>query len=326
MEKLKEEVLNAFGNKLRVVKNIQRYGIYVCKNNNIDVCIKKLKGKEEDAIFLHNVKSRLKNKNFMNIHTEILTLDKEPYFMFNGDIYICYKNIEGIKFDFTNQVNFLHLIAELGRLHNVLKNTCMEDGKVILNDFENEHKKFVKLKKQINKNSKKNDIDFMVLKEYNKYEDLILKTKKDLLYLDYNDYSSTAINLGDICFNSYDESNFTILDNNIVFNDFSNAKFGVQLQDVSELIYEYIKSCVKADVEPININYIIEAYRRNNELTCRELLILQALLNYPEKYLKNIFKYYNKKRSFVPTETITKLKKYSEIEGIYYDYIGNLQV
>lgn len=327
MEQLKEEVLKAFGDDLKIVKNIQRYATYVCKTSSgMEISIKKFKGTEHDALFLHNIKNRLKNKGFTNIDTELLTLDNQPYFSLNDEIYVCSKKINGNKIDFTNQTNFLYLIAELGRLHKVLNSTYIKDGRSVLRDFNKESEKFVKLKKQVNRNNKKNDIDFMFLKEYNKYEELISKTREDLLYLDYENYSQTAINLGDICFNSYDENNFLVAENAIIFNDFSNAKFGVQVNEIAELIYKYFKSCKEEDVKAVNINYIIDAYKRNNEVTGRELLILQTILNYPQKYLKNIFNYYGKRRSFVPTETIMKLQKYSEIEGLYYDYISDLKI
>ncbi len=326
MEQLSNEVLYAFGEKAEVLKIIQRYASYVCRIDGRDVCIKKFKGTEEEALFIHNVKQKLKSKGFTSLDTQVLTLDGSPYFVFNGDIYTCSRNVVGEKIDFTNQTNMLFLMAELGRLHKALNSTYIKSGKALNFNFKGEAERFSKLKRQVSKYNKKSDIDFTFLKTYNKYESLINKTIEDFEYLDFENYEQTAINLGDVCFNSFDENNFIIENNSLTFLDFSNIKVGVQLLDVAALIYKYIKTCEEEKTKPININYVIDAYKRNNELTSRELLILKAILNYPQKYLGNIFKYYEKKRSFVPTETINKLQKHNELEEIYYYYIDEIEV
>ncbi len=326
MEQLSREVLNAFGKKAEVVKTIQRYGSYICKVDDKEVLIKKFKGTEEEILFVYNVKQKLASKGFRSLDTQVLTLSGEPYFLYGDSIYVCTRQVAGEKIDFKNQTNMLFLMAELGRLHKALNSTYIKSGKELNFNISKDIERFSKLKRQVSKNNKKNDIDFTFLKTYNKYESLINKTIENLEYLDFETYEETAVSLGDICFNSYNENNFIIENNSLTFFDFSNVKVGVQLLDVAELIYKYIKVCEEEKVKPININYIIDAYKRNNELTSRELLILKAILNYPKKYLGNIFKYYEKKRSFVPTETISKLEKSRELEEVYYYYIDEIEV
>lgn len=325
MEQLSDEILNAFGEKVVVIKKIQRYGIYVCKIDRAEVCIKRFRGTEEMALYIHNIKKLLKSKNFNNIEEDILTIDGEVFFKHNGDIYICYKKVDGEKFDITNSQNILFLVSELGRLHNCLNSTyienCISQKFLIKSNYEN----FKKIKKQVTKNKKKNDIDFFFLKMYNKYEGMILESIKELEFLDFENYENMAISLSDICFNSFDENNFAISNKGLSFKDFTFAKSGCQLLDLSKLIYKYVKVCYEENVETVDINYLIESYRASNELTTRELLIFKAILNYPEKYINNMNRHYEKKRSFVPTETVAKLDKYLKIEEIYYRYINTLR-
>lgn len=326
MEQLSLEVLNAFGNDTKILRNVQRFASYICKIDDKEVCIKKFKGSESDALFVHDVKQKLKSKGFTNVDNEILTLDGMPYVVYNEDIYVCSRNVVGENIDFTNETSILFLMAELGRLHKCLSNTYIKGASEISLNIDNELERFNKLKKQVAKNNKKNDIDFTFMKTYSKYESMMKQTISDLEYLDYETYKNSANSSGDICFNSFDNNNFIIENNSITFYDFSNAKVSVQIHDVVGLIYRYVKCCTNENVKPININYLVDAYKRNNDLTSRELLILQALLKYPQKYLSHIFKYYEKKRSFVPTETISKLQKYAELEEVYYDYIYDLEV
>ncbi len=326
MEQISKEVLQAFGKKVEVLRTIQRYAIYICKIDGKEVCIKKFKGTEEEALFLHNVKQKLKSKGFTSLDSNLLTLEGNPYLVYNDEIYLCNRYVEGEKIDFTNQTSMLFLMAELGRLHKALNSTYIKTGKELRFNIKGDLERFGKLKRQVSKTNKKNDIDFTFLKTYSKYEGLIKKTIEDFEYLDFDNYEKTSISLGDICFNSYDNNNFIIENNSLTFFDFSNIKVGVQLLDVAALVYKYIKTCEEEKVKPININYIIEAYKRNNELTSRELLILKAILNYPQKYLENIFRYYEKKRSFVPTETVNKLQKHNELEEVYYYYIDEIEV
>ncbi len=326
MEQLSKEVLQAFGEKVEVLRTVQRYASYICKIDGKEVCIKKFKGTEEEALFVHNVKQKLKSKGFTSLDAGVLTLAGNPYLVYNDEIYFCNQYVEGEKIDFTNQTNMLFLMAELGRLHKALNSTYIKTGKELRFNIKGDLERFAKLKRQVSKTNKKNDIDFTFLKSYSKYEGLIKETIEDFEYLDFENYEKTSISLGDICFNSYDDNNFIIENNSLTFFDFSNVKAGVQLLDVAGLVYKYIKICEEEKIKPININYIIEAYKRNNELTSRELLILKAILRYPQKYLENIFRYYEKKRSFVPTETVTKLQKHNELEEVYYYYIDEIEV
>ncbi len=326
MEQLSKEVLNAFGQNVEVITNIQRFATHVCKIDDKTVCIKKFKGTENDAVVIHNIKNKLLSKNFNLINKDILTVDKQPYYIYNEEIYVCYENIEGEKINFTDRTSVLYLLAELGRLHKCLNSTNIKECKHQKIDIHKSYEHFKKLKKQVSKNNKKNNIDFMFLKMYNKYNGILSTILKDLEFLDFENYENTSIAMSDICFNSFDENNFVIQNNGIIFKDFSRAKSGVQLLDVVKLIYKYFKTCTEEDVKPININYLVDSYSRNNELTEREKLILQALLNYPEKYLESMNKYYQKKRSFVPTETISKLEKHFKLESSYYDYIDDLDI
>ncbi len=326
MEQLSKEVLQAFGEKVEILKTIQRYASYICKIDGKEVCIKKFKGTEEEALFVHNVKQKLKSKGFTSLDAGMLTLEGNPYLVYNDEIYFCNRYVEGEKIDFTNQTNMLFLMAELGRLHKALNSTYIKTGKELKFNIKGDLERFAKLKRQVSKTNKKNDIDFTFLKTYSKYEGLIKETIEDFEYLDFVNYEKASISLGDVCFNSYDDNNFIIENNSLTFFDFSNVKVGVQLLDVAGLVYKYIKICEEENVKPININYIIEAYKRNNELTSRELLILKAILKYPQKYLEHIFRYYEKKRSFVPSETVNKLQKHNELEEVYYYYIDDIEV
>ncbi len=326
MEQLSKEVLQAFGEKVEVLKTVQRYASYICKIDGKEVCIKKFKGTEEEALFIHSVKQKLKSKGFTSLDSSLLTLEGMPYFVFDNEIYFCNRHVEGEKIDFTNQTSMLFLMAELGRLHKALNSTYIRTGKELHFNIKGDSERFAKLKRQVSKTNKKNDIDFTFLKTYSKYEGSINQTIEDFQYLDFENYEKTSIQLGDVCFNSFDENNFIIENNSLIFTDFSSVKVGVQLLDVAGLIYKYVKACEEEKVKPMNINYIIDAYKRNNELTSRELLILKAILNYPQKYLGNIFKYYEKKRSFVPTETVTKLQKHNELEDVYYYYIEEIEI
>ncbi len=326
MEQISNEVLNAFGKNVKVVNNIQRFATYICKLDDKEICIKKFKGSETDAVFVHNIKQRLKSKGFANFDTEVLTENGEPFVVYNDDVYISHRNVVGEKINLTDTTSILFLMAELGRLHSVLVATNIKDGKSQKATFKNQYEQFQKLKKQVSKYTKKTDIDFNFLKNYNKYDGQITKILSDLEFLDFENYENTAIMLNDIYFGSYEDNNFIIEKNNITFYDFSKAKRGVQLNDVVGIVYAYVKACTKEGVKPVNINLLIDSYKRNNELTSRELLILQAMLNFPQKYLSSIFNYYEKKRNFVPTETITKLQKYADLEEVYYDYIYDLEV
>ncbi len=326
MEQLSIEILQAYGKKAEVVRNIQRFATYICRIDNKEVCIKKFKGSEEEALFVHNIKEHLKRKNFKNIEDDILTLDGEPFFVHNDEFYVCYKKIDGEKLNLVENNNILFLMAELGRLHKNLNSTYIKDNIPQELSIYNNYEQFGKVKKQVMKYNKKNDIDFLFLKMYNKYEKSVLENIEELKFLDYENYEKTAIMLSDICFCSFDDNNFVIENKGIVFKDFSRARAGVQITDVAKLIYKYVKTCYEEEIKPIGINYLVDSYKRNNDLTSRELLILKAILNYPEKYFTNIFKYYEKKRSFVPTETVTKLDKYFKIEEVYYDYIYDLDI
>ncbi len=326
MEQISNEVLNAFGKNIKVINNIQRFATYVCKLDDKEICIKKFKGTEDDATFVHNIKQRLKSKGFINYDTEVLTLDGEPFVVYNEDIYISHRNVFGEKINLTDTTSILFLMAELGRLHKVLVGSGIKEGKSQSVTFKSQYEQFQKLKKQISKLNKKTDIDFNFLKSYNKYDGQITKILNDLEFLDFENYEKTAIMLNDIYFGSYEDNNFIIEKNNLTFYDFSKAKRGVQLNDIVGIIYAYIKACNKEGVKPVNINILVDSYKRNNELSSRELLILQALLNFPQKYLSSIFNYYEKKRNFVPTETIAKLQKYADLEEVYYDYIYDLEV
>ncbi len=326
MEQISSELLNAFGKNVKVVNNIQRFATYICKLDDKEICIKKFRGSEKDVTFVHNIKQKLKSKGFTNLDIEILTLEGEPFFVYNEDIYICHRNVVGERINFTDTTNVLFLMAELGRLHKALVGTNIKDGNVSNITFKSQYEQFQKLKKQVSKYNKKTDVDFNFLKTYNKYEGQITKILKDLEFLDFDNYENTAIMLSDIYFGSYEDNNFIIEKNNLTFYDFGRAKCGVQLNDVVGVIYAYVKACHKEGVKPVDINILVDSYKRNNELTSRELLILQALLSFPQKYLNSIFNYYEKKRNFVPTETIVKLQKYAEIEEVYYDYIYDLEV
>jgi hypothetical protein len=113
----------------------------------------------------------------------------------------------------------------------------------------------------------------------------------------YIDMVDQAAETGAFCHNAYKSEELRIHpDGRIFVGNFDKCRRALPLADLAFYLRRYFR---KTDGDPAGVWRIVESYGRHCPLSDGELMVLQGMLIYPEKFLRLVNEYYNRRRACV---------------------------
>lgn len=263
----------------------------------------------ERVLFVHYAKEHLYKNNFTNIDRFLCTQDGLPYYAYENGIFTITEMIEGNECNFDNKRDMINASRHLALLHKASKGFIPpyegfpRDDLGKLPIFLNKRLEEIKrLKKTAKKGRSKFDYLFL------DYADFFYKLGENAIRVislsNYEGLVSKARGVGILCHHDYTHHNIICSSEGIFVINFDFCSIELKVYDLANLIRRKMRKC---NWNAGEAKSIISEYRQVEEIAGDELLILKAMLQFPQKFWRVINKYYNSRRSWSEKTYISKL-------------------
>ena len=140
-------------------------------------------------------------------------------------------------------------------------------------------------------------IDLLLLQYYDQYMDRAAEAEELLRRGHYGEAVTKAEAEGAFCHNAYKGEALRLDEKGRIFvGNFDKCTAELPLADLAAYLRRYFK---KTDGDEAGIHEMLESYGRHCPLSEKDVTILQGMLVYPEKFLRLINEYYNRRRACV---------------------------
>lgn len=263
--------------------------------------LKKVSMKKEAIQFEHDVKEHLYHHHFQNISRFCLTKDGRPYFQMDQNTYCLEIPAQGQPMDEEDFTTFLDGVKELARLHQagqgVQSGVCRSNLKELPDICAKRKGELMRIKKRINRQGSYGALDVLVMQNLTYFLECIEEAQRLFQTPGYGQAMQRAQKCHMICHNAYKGENLRKNEKGQIFiTGFHKCAFDSPMTDLSA----YLRRCIKktADTESgiKTALYMVEQYQEQNPISEGDMDFLLGSLFYPEKFLRLINEYYNKRQ------------------------------
>lgn len=165
----------------------------------------------------------------------------------------------------------------------------------------------------IRKKRRKNEMELVLLDSFSHYYEQGCEAQRlDIEEKNYECLLKKAYEEKRLIHGSYNYHNILFHGKDIITTNFDNAKIGIQMLD----LYGFLRKVMEKNGWRQELGMqLIEAYRKQRELSVEERHLLYTLLLFPEKYWKQCNFYYNGKKSWVSGKSYEKLLRIRKQEA-----------
>ena len=154
-----------------------------------------------------------------------------------------------------------------------------------------------KVRRRNDKRGSYDAIDLLLLQYYEPYMERAAEAEELLCRGGYAEAIARTAQEGGFCHNAYKgEALRQETDGRIFVGNFDKCSAELPLADLAAYIRRYFK---KTEGTAAGISAMLERYGRHCPLSERDMILLQGMLLYPEKFLRLINEYYNRRRTCV---------------------------
>ncbi|MDD3395135.1 MAG: hypothetical protein PHG19_10940 [Anaerotignum sp.] len=316
MEDIYEKILwEGYG--LRFYSGARTRTGLVCKTDKGLRELKKARERMSSIRYAHDVKECLYGNGFTVISRFYNTMDGQPCFVKEGTLYVLEEVLPFAPLEEDGKEAFIKGAATLGKMHACAKglesNYLQWDKERLPLQFSKRRIELAKIKRRIQRQGGYDAIDLLVLDHYDTYMEQTMQAEVLLQQADYDALFDRAEKEGAFCHHSYKGENLRVAEDGRLFvGGFEGCNSDIPLLDLAAYLKRYMK---KTEGTKDGITQILESYQKNNRLEDKEKVLLQALTIYPEKFLRLMNEYYNKRRTCVSPAMQERLALAAEEEG-----------
>jgi len=273
----------------------------VCKTDKGMRELKKVRTRQNTIRFAHDVKECLYHNGFTTITRFYPTTDGQPCYACEHNIYVLEEMLPAQSLEEDSVDSFVQGAEALGRLHRYGKGVQSEfakwDNERLPSQFEKRRIELAKIKRRIQKQGSYDAIDLLVLQHFDLYMEQTKTGEALLRDAQYQKQGKRAEAEGAFCHRSFKGERLRLADNGQIYvGGFEGCGCDVPLLDLASYLKRYMK---KIGGTQSGVASILESYRKNCSLNEKQIMLLQALVIYPEKFLRLTNEYYNKRRACV---------------------------
>lgn len=265
----------------------------------------------ERILFVHGVKEHLYKNGLANIDRYICTFDNKPYLAADSGCYTLTDLIDGIECDFDNRDDVINASRLLASMHKASRGysppaACVprdDLGKLPLY-FNKRLDEIKKLKKTAKKGLGKFDYLFLNYADY--FYSLGENAIQNLSASNYDKVVEKSKEEGIICHHDFTHHNIISNNTKLSVINFEYCCFELKIYDLANFIRRKMRKC-NWDIKEARI--IMEEYRKIEDISSDELVILKIILQFPQKFWRVVNKYYNSRRSWSEKSFISKLQE-----------------
>lgn len=300
MEDINEKILwEGYGLRLRGSTRT-RTGL-VCRTDMGIRELKKPRGSMDSLRLAFDVKEQLRKNGFCNISRFYETLEGEPFYRYDGVLYTLEGILPAEALAEEDGTSFIRGAETLGQMHKAAEGLQSEASYW---DRERLPRKYAKRRGELAKMRHRNDkrgnydaIDLLLIRHYDQFMAQAKEAEELLQAGGYGDAVDAAEQSGAFCHNAFKGEALRLNEKGEIFvGNFDKCSSELPLSDLASYLRRYFK---KTEGKAEDIGKMLEGYGKYCALSEKDLSILQGMLVYPEKFLRLVNEYYNKRRACV---------------------------
>lgn len=270
----------------------------VCRTDQGVRELKKPRGSVDSLRLAFDVKERLYQNGFQNISRCYPTLTGEPFYRYDGAIYILEDVLPQEPLPEDNTESFLRGAEVLGEMHHAargLKSPAAQwDEDRLPRLYAKRRGELARLRRRKERHSGYDEIDLLLLRYYAPYMERAAEAEALLRQGDYAAAVRRTAKEGGFCHNAYKgEALRPEADGRLFIGNFDRCMAELPLADLAAYIRRY---CKKTEGDAAGLFAMLERYNKHCPLSAGDGILLQGMLVYPEKFLRLIHEYYNRRR------------------------------
>lgn len=269
--------------------------------------IRKTTDTMQQIIVKHQMTEHCIKNDYPWVERYHLAKNGQPYAPLDGGYYIMTDNITYPEADFIKEDEFLKVVEFIALWHKTARGFSLAPNKPLTEVIKSQIEVLEATIKRVRKQSKWSDFDVLFLKNYPEYIEMVQKSLKMLDETSYIERFNNARQQAHICHGGLKEDVLRVGEH-VHITKFDQASVGYQLNDLCDLIKRREKARANdPQIPQIDINVVCLTYSKIHPLGVDEKDILNAMLLYPQAFVKIVKEYYQKKRTWTPVSMTNKM-------------------
>lgn len=303
---------------LTISETVKGRGALICVTENGEKVLKEYKGSAARAEILYDVLEFLRQENIMT--DRIIKTTEDSFFAGDKEkgMYLLKDWYSGRECDTKSRDDILLSTARLARLHSCLKKYerpipefMWVSEQELIGEYEKHTRELKKVRNYIHGKHKKNSFEENFMENYENFLSQANDVLEGLHRQAGMQQETEWKQMYGLCHGDFNQHNILFGRNGIVFLNFEQMHYDVQVSDLSHFMRKIL--------EKQNWNTglgmdMITAYDKEKKLSKMECEQLYLRLAYPEKFWKIANHYYNSNKAWVSGRNIEKLQKLKEQE------------
>ena len=300
MEDINEKILwEGYGLRFRGGTRT-RTGL-ICRTDQGLRELKKPRGSLESIRLAFDVKERLMENDFRRVTRFHLTAEGEPFYRYEGVLYTLEDVMPTEVLSEDNEGAFIRGAETLGQMHRAAKGLQSEaarwDRERLPKLYARRQGEMAKIRRRNDKRGNYDAIGLLLLQHYETFMAQAGEAASLLEKGGYPEAVDRAEKEGAFCHNAYKGEALRLHEKGQIFvGSFDKCSSELPLSDLAYYLRRYWK---KAEGNAAGVMEMLEGYGRHMPLSEKDLTLLQGMLLYPEKFLRLVNEYYNKRRACV---------------------------
>ncbi|MDO4531130.1 MAG: hypothetical protein Q4C06_04040 [Bacillota bacterium] len=313
MEERNEKILwEGYGLRLRSATRT-RTGL-ICRTDQGLRELKKPRGGTESLYLAAQVKQQLRKNGFDRISRMFETVEGEPFYRYDGVLYILEDTMPPESLGEDSTLDFVRGAETLGQMHAAAVGLpdAGWDRERLPVLYKKRRRELSKMRRRKDKKGHYDGIDLLLMRYYEQYAAQVQEAEQLLQQGDYSGAVDRAAAEGAFCHNAYKSEALRLGSGGRIFvGNFDKCSRELPLADLAFYLRRY---CKKTAGEREGVWEMLEAYSRYRSLSDQDLTLLMGMLVYPEKFLRLVNEYYNRRRACVSPAMEERLAAAAEEE------------
>lgn len=279
-----------------------------------DFALKKLKIHKENYLYSLDAIEHLNKNSFCATCNYVMNRNDVPYVIYNDEIYIMSKWINGRLADYSNLSDLRETTIALAKMHLASKGFIKselsqprQETTTWQERFTLRCKDIIRFEKIIKEKDTLTAFDKLYIANLNYYYELGVKVINMLNYTVYNDIFNEFKVCRGFCHHDIANHNVIINDEGICLIDFDYVYEDIGLHDLASLIIRNMKTC------NWNLNkaiYILNCYNEVIPLNVDEIDVIKYFISFPQDFWQVGLQYYVEKQGWEEDVFLTKLMRF----------------
>lgn len=266
---------------------------------------------ESRLIFVQSAKEHLVANGFKTLDTYLLTLGGKPYIDIDGRLYTITTYIDGRECEFSDDNDAIRAAVALAAMHKASKGFKSKSGVMVPSDLgklpENLNKRYEEIIRMRRKAEReRNAFDYIYLDCVDKFIKMAEESLSILEGLEYPRLVKKTLMEGVICHHDYSYQNILMKGNTTYIIGFESCMEELRIYDLVNLIRRKMRKC---EWDPGKAAMIINAYSKYEPLSRDEIVVMKAMLMFPQKFWRVANRYYNSRRSWAQRNFTSMLEE-----------------